>query len=136
MNVNDKLIYLLSQNKYAQSIGIEILELERGHGKARMKYGENVTNPYGLIHGGCLYSLADIVSGIVACTYGCYVTTLSGNMNYMKAAINTEYVYCHADILRAGRHIIVAGVRLTNDDNELLDSGEFTFYVTEKAVEA
>ena len=65
---------------------------------------------------------------------GYFVTTVSGNMNFLLPAQNTEYVYCEVKKLRLGRHLAVFDVKIKNDDNQVLDSGEFTFFVTEKKV--
>ncbi len=91
-------------------------------------------NPYGTLHGGSLYSLADIVAGTVACMNGYFVTTVSGNMNFLLPADRTEYVYCEVLKLRQGKHLGVFEVKIKNDKQQILDSGEFTFFVTEQEI--
>ena len=125
---------VVAENPYMKVLGIELLALQEAYGLARMKYKEELLNPYKTLHGGSLYSLADIVAGTVACMNGYFVTTVSGNMNFLLPAQNTEYVYCEVKKLRLGRHLAVFDVKIKNDDNQVLDSGEFTFFVTEKKV--
>lgn len=125
---------MVSENAYMRFLGIEILDLKQEYALARMKYKKELTNPYGMLHGGSLYSLADIVAGTAACMSGHYVTTVTGNLNFMLPAEGTEYIYCEAIRLRMGKHLAVFGVKLKDDRNRLLDSGEFTFYVTEQEV--
>lgn len=117
-----------------QFLGIELLKLKEGYSLARMKYKKELTNPYGMLHGGSLYSLADIVAGMAACMGGHYVTTVSGNMNFLLPADRTEYVYCEATKLRMGKHLAVFDVKLKDDKENILDSGEFTFFVTEHSL--
>lgn len=124
----------VTENKYVQFLGIEFLELLKGYGKARMRYKEELANPYGMLHGGCLYSMADIVAGTAACAYGYYVTTVSGTLNFLLPADKTEYVYCEARQLRQGKRLAVYEVKITDDEGKLLDSGEFTFFVTGQSV--
>lgn len=125
---------VIEENFYMQFLGVELLKLQEGYSLARMKNRKELQNPYGMLHGGSLYSLADIVAGTAACMGGCYVTTVSGIMNFLLPADQTEYIYCEAKQLRMGRHLAVFEVKLKDDKEKVLDSGEFTFFVTEHKV--
>lgn len=122
---------VIEENFYMRFLGVELLKLQEGYGLARMKNKKELQNPYGMLHGGSLYSLADIVAGTAACMGGSYVTTVSGTMNFLMPADKTEYIYCEAKQLRMGRHLAVFEVKLKDDRENVLDSGEFTFFVTE-----
>lgn len=124
----------VEENAYMQFLGIELLELKEDYSRARMKYKKELANPYGMLHGGSLYSLADIVAGTTACMCGHFVTTVSGNLNFLSPAVQTEYVYCEAKRLRGGKHLSVFEVKITDDQGHILDSGEFTFFVMEQKV--
>ena len=125
---------VVAENEYMRFLGIELLELKEGYGLGRMKCKKELLNPYGMFHGGSLYSMADIVAGTVGCMSGYYVTTVSGSLNFLLPATNTEYVYCEAVQLRMGKHLAVFDVKIKDDNGKILDSGEFTFFVTEQAV--
>lgn len=125
---------ILKENAYVQFLGIELLKAEKDGILARMPYKKELANPYGMLHGGSLYSFADITAGAAACMCGYYVTTVSGTMNFLLPALHTEYVYCEARKLRQGKHLAVFDVRIKDDAGQLLDSGEFTFFVTERQV--
>ena len=135
MSRKEVLLNMMKENSYMRYLGIEMLEMEEGYGRARMPYKKELANPYGMFHGGCLYSMADIVSGTIASMKGYYVTTVNGSLDFLLPAIDTEYVYCEATELRQGRHLAVYEVKLTDDVGKLLDSGNFTFFVTEQKVE-
>lgn len=125
---------ILQENAYIQFLGVEFLTLKEGFAQARMSCKKELANPYGMLHGGSLYSFADTVAGAAACMYGYFVTTVSGTMNFLLPALRTEYVYCEATQLRRGKHLTVFDVRIKDDNGQLLDSGEFTFYVTDQPV--
>ncbi len=124
----------ISENLFVRHLGIEFLELAEGYARARMPYKAELLNPYGFIHGGCLYSLADIVAGNAACMSGRYATTVSGIMNYLEPAVSSEFVYCEAGKLRVGAHLAVFEVRIWDERGKLLDSGEFTFFLSDQKV--
>ena len=125
---------IIDTNSYMRYLGVEMLKLTEGYGLGRMRYKEELLNPYGMLHGGSLYSLADIIAGAVACMGGHFVTTVSGNMNFLLPADHTEFVYCESIQLRQGKHLAVFDVKIKDDENRVLDSGEFTFFLTEHEV--
>lgn len=125
---------IIDTNSYMRYLGVEMLKLTEGYGLGRMRYKEELLNPYGMLLGGSLYSLADIIAGAVACMGGHFVTTVSGNMNFLLPADHTEFVYCEAIQLRQGKHLAVFDVKIKDDENRVLDSGEFTFFLTEHEV--
>lgn len=125
---------IVKENAYMQFLGIEILELKEGYALGRMKYKKELANPYDMLHGGSLYSMADIIAGTAACMGGHFVTTVSGTLNFLLPATQTEYVYCETTALRQGSHLAVYDVRIRDDNQKVLDSGEFTFFITEHEV--
>ncbi|MCR4991177.1 MAG: PaaI family thioesterase [Lachnospiraceae bacterium] len=126
--IREKLIPELYANKLNDFIGFEILELSSTYSKTRVKYKEQIVNPYGSIHGGALLTLADAMAGATACMSGYYVTTVSANLNFLLPAVNTEYIYCECMKLKTGKHILVFDIRITDDSGNILDSGEFSFF--------
>ena len=70
--VRQTLLKFTQDNFYMRNLKIEILDMKQGFVKAKMLVTKEILNPYGSVHGGCLYSLADIVTGVAACTYGYY----------------------------------------------------------------
>lgn len=125
---------LVKQNPYMQELKIEILEIERGYVKGRLWVTEKVLNPYGSVHGGCLYSLADITAGLAACTYGVYSSTIDGNMEYILPAVDTQYILCEAKEIRQGMHVSQYEAVLYDDKGQLVDKAVFSFYMMNRAV--
>ena len=127
--IDKKIHEIIDNNTYMQTLGMELVSLDEGYAKGRMKMADIIKNSYGGVHGGALYSLADTIAGCAACTYGCYVCTVSGNMNYLLPGVNTEYIYCEAKVVRQGMHLAVYDVEITDDSDKVLQTGTFTLYV-------
>lgn len=124
----DVLRRLLEKNPYATDMGIELIESGEGYALARVPLAKRFTNFYGGMHGGCSYSLGDTVAGLAATSFGHYVTTVDGHMNYLLPVRNTEYVYCEAECVRQGNSIGVYDVKITDDSGKLLCKGDYTYY--------
>lgn len=124
----EKLFELAGRNPFAKYMGMELIEVEQGFAKGRVRLDRQLTNVYGGMHGGCAYALADTLAGIAAATYGSYVTTVNGTMNYLLPISDTSYVYCEAKVVRQGNSVGVYETVIKNDAGELLCNGTFTYY--------
>ena len=128
---------LLEQNPFGSLLQMKIKEAELGRVKAELPFKKEFTNIYGDLHGGVLYSAVDTICGIAAGTYGYYVTTVDGQIRYLKAARATEYVTCTAKVVKPGRNITVVSFEIMDSNGMLLNTGDFTFYnLKEKEIKA
>ena len=132
--MRDKLIPELYSNEYNSFIGFEVMELSSTYSKSRIKADSRLHNTYGSIHGGALLSFVDAMAGATASMSGYYATTVSANLNFLLPAVNTEYIYCECMKLKTGKHILVFDIRVTDDQGNLLDSGEFSFFASKVPV--
>ena len=126
---------LVARNPFAAQLGIEIIEIREGYVLSKAKKKPELENVYGDLHGGCLYTIADNMAGIAASTYGYYVTTVDGSIRYLKAARNTEYIYCEAKVIKPGRTIDAVHVEITDDAGMLLNTADFTYFNLRKREE-
>ena len=124
----DRIRKILEKSEYIQSLGIEMLELTDEYARGRMPFEARYCNPYGTMHGGCLYSLADTVAGSLAYHSGGDVVTVEGNLHFLEAAKDTEFVYCEARMKKCGKTLIVVDVEIKDDEGRLLDSGCYSFF--------
>ncbi len=128
----DKIIEKIKEtfktNGFIKNIGIEYIECGDGKAKGRLKLSENVKNPYGMAHGGCLFSLADTIAGIAAMTRGSYVTTLSSSIEYLRPGKNTDYIYADAREIKNGRTVSVYDVFVTDDSGKNLAKATLSYY--------
>lgn len=108
---------------------IELLQIEPGHSLFKIEVAEKMLNHYGAVHGGALYSLCDMVSGMTAYAYGVTNVTLSGNINYLRpAGIGTLYIECNA--LHKGRTTVVQDVLVRDDEDRSICTARMTMYIT------
>ena len=111
-----KLNRLLEKNPFAQLLGMELLEVREGYAYGRMRMDETL-------------------AGLAASTYGNYVTTIDGKMNYLEAVKDTGYVYGEAEVQRQGGRIGVYTVKLMDENQKVLVTADFTYYRTGQAID-
>ncbi len=116
---------------YAKGLGMIFREIEPGYAMATMELNERVVNPIGSIHGGALFSLADIVAGVAANANGANVTTLDSNIHFLAPAFldKTKKLTAKARTIKAGKTIHVIEVEITDDNEKLIATAQFSFYV-------
>lgn len=112
-----------------QHLNIELTDISEGSASAKIKIQQHHRNLHGGMHGGCVFSLADTVAGYTAMSLGTVVTTLNASFNYLRPAINTEYVYCKGEVVKSGKTVIVVRTLLSDDSGRLIADGSFSCFV-------
>jgi len=81
---------------------------------------EEMTNPYGVLHGGIIAAMADDVIGTAVfglCDAETF-TSVNLSLDYLSSVNLGETVYATGTILREGRRMIYAECELTDDAGE------------------
>lgn len=97
-------------------LGIKVVEIDDGYAKLVMPFHEKLTQPYGIVHGGAIFSLAD--SAVAIATTSIVeperkVLTIEMKINFL-APVKDGVMEAKARVLRKGR-IIPAEVDITNN---------------------
>ena len=101
--------------------GITVTKLEKDVAEGELVITPQSLNSGGIVHGGCLATLADTVAGNgVACA-----TFLS------PACGDGHKIYCRAIPQKIGRTLCLYEVSLTDDNGREVAAGSFTFFLKE-----
>lgn len=103
-------------------LGITVLELEPGYCKGELKLRPELNNPLGMVHGGCIFSLADTIGGLAAVSRNpdARVVTLNSNINFLRPAENTAKLIAEGREIKYGSKIGVYEVHITNEEGVLI----------------
>lgn len=115
-----------SKNSFITYCGIEIIPEENGC-CTRVKIMPKHHNPYGIVHGGLLYTMADTAAGYTARTLTKSPVTLNSEFHYI-GNVPSGVLTARPEILKAGRHILLIRVGVFADGKVLLAEGTFTYY--------
>lgn len=118
------------ENRFIDYCGIEIIQDEQGcHGSVKVEPKHH--NPYGIVHGGLLYTMADTTAGYTARTLAPSPVTLNSEFHYMRN-VPSGTLTAWPEVLKAGRHILLIRVRVMAEEEILLAEGTFTYYTDGK----
>lgn len=126
---NKLMNYANHARSYAKYSGITIKRIAPNYCEGELTVTADSCNYLGIVHGGCLATLADTVAGIAACSSGRGTVTLSYGFNFIRPA-RGNVIKCIAEPDKVGRTISVFRCSLTDDAGELVASGQFTFFMT------
>jgi acyl-CoA thioesterase len=73
-------------DRFAQHSGIELLEIGEGRAKAKMTIGDQHLNGVDLVHGGAIFTLADLVFAAASNSHGTVAVAINASIWFVKAA--------------------------------------------------
>ena len=112
-------------NKYN---GITVVDIGEDYCIVEGELREEALNPWGMAHGGFVYSLCDVAAGVVVNQDKRKSLTLSGNMHYLHASKGSK-LRAEGKIVKDGRSIAVVETSVYDDEGTLTASGSFELFI-------
>ena len=106
-------------------IRLESVELDRAVYSLEIR--PESRNPYGMVHGGALYTLADDAAGGAAHSDGRHYVTQSGNLHFLDNRAH-GVIRAEGRVRHRGRSTVLVLVDVTGGDGVLLATGEFSYF--------
>ena len=119
---------MLQNDAFSQWMGIEVLDSAPGYCKLSMKVRDEMTNGFGVCHGGITFSFADSALAFASNSRGSISLALENNINYTKKVNVGDMLIAETYELQNGRTIGVYKVRIFNQDEELAAEFRGTVY--------
>lgn len=120
-------------NPFMQHIHIE--QLHAGGDKAGfvLHIFPDSLNPYGVVHGGAIYALADNTAGVAAHSDGRFYVTQNSAMHFLRNQAEGD-VTAKAFVRHRGHATCLVRVDVTGEGDKLIATGDFTFFCVDKTV--
>lgn len=114
-------------NAFALYNGIHTRQTGNGTAEAFLDMGPNSLNPYGLLHGGAYYTLADCAAGAACRDDGRKYVTLHGSLDFIRSAKEGR-VTARAVVKHRGRTTCLVFVEISGPDGTVYASGHYSFF--------
>ena len=116
-------------NNFARHVGIVTTKIEEGYAEVQMALQPYHLNPTGIVHGGALYTMADVVVGSANASMGTHGVTVDGDYHYLApASADMKTLTAVAKCIKPGKKICVFDVEVLAEDKTLIGKGTFTTY--------
>ena len=122
----------LQKNAFMLHNHIELESVEPDRAVFRLDIRPESRNPYGMVHGGAIYTMADNATGTAAHTDGRYYVTQTSALHFLRNQASGT-VRATAWVRHRGKSTVLTAVDITGEDGKLLATGEFTFFCVDKA---
>lgn len=93
----------------------------------RLEIRRESRNPYDMVHGGALYTLADDAAGAAAHSDGRHYVTQHGDLHFLDNRAHGT-IRAEGHVRHRGRSTVLVGVDITDEAGVLLAAGEFSYF--------
>lgn len=114
-------------DRFAEYVGIELLEAGPGRARARLEIGERHLNAVGVAHGAAIFSLADLVFAVASNSHGNIALGINVSMSFLKAA-GTGALTAEAEEVAVNPRLATYLIRVQDDRGELIALMQGTVY--------
>ena len=115
-------------NPFMEYNGIEICSVSLDHTELKATITENSKNPYGLIHGGLMYTMMDCVSGITARADNHSYVTQSVYVNYLGNVKDQDVIYAEGTVVKRGKTMTIIHAIVRTEDGKVLADGTIDMF--------
>lgn len=117
----------LKDNAHMRNNHIEMVSVERDYAIFKMEINIDNMNPFGMVHGGALYTLADNATGAAAVSIGQPYVTQEGSLHFVDNQ-TSGIVKAEARVCHRGRKTCLIEVDITGENGKLIATGLFTYF--------
>ena len=121
---------MMSQDAFSKWLGIEVARVEMGHCLLQMKVRKEMTNGFGIAHGGITYSLADSALAFASNSRGIQSVSIETSISHLKKVETNDILTVTAKEVSCTRKIAVYQMTITNQKEEVVADFKGTVYRT------
>lgn len=118
---------VLGRNDFGKSIGVELLKDQDDKCYGKLVIRPEHLNPIGVVHGGCIFTLADAVCGFTVGSMGGISTTVNSHIQYLNPSFSPKYLIAEVKPRKMGKLIRNLDVEIRDDQNVVIAFAEFVF---------
>lgn len=108
------------KDRFARLLGIEIVSAGDGKAVCRMAIGDQHLNAMDTVHGGAIFSLADLTFALACNSRGVLSVALSATINYVKPGKKGSILTAQAHEITLGNKVGTYTVEIRDQSDEIL----------------
>lgn len=121
----------IKDNGFMSYNGLYVVEAKENYVKIGVDITEKSLNPFGIVHGGLIYTLADSAMGIALATTGKSGVTLNSTIDYLTPGKGKK-LFADTEIVKDGKSIVVFRVNIKDENDTLVSVASGTYYIINK----
>lgn len=125
--MNDKLMKLLDNDRFAALVGIELVKVQPGYAVAKMEITEKHLNGVNIIQGGAIFTLADFAFAAASNACGQITVGINASISYFQAS-NGKTLIAEAKEVAVSQKIANYNVDVFNENKDHIARLSITGY--------
>ena len=121
----------LAANAFTDYNFIKLEAAEADRAVYRLDIRPESRNPYGMVHGGALYTLADDAAGTAAHGDGRHYVTQHGDLHFLDNRAHGT-IRAVGRVRHRGRSTVLVDVEITDESGALLATGAFSYFCVDR----
>ncbi len=118
----------LENDRFAESLGIELIEVGEGYSKCSMVVTDEMLNAHGSAHGGAIFTLADYAFAVACNSHGQVAVALQVSVNFLEAVKSGTRLIAEGKEEVLGSRIGLYHLTVTDESGKLIASAQATAY--------
>ncbi|HEU0063743.1 MAG TPA: hydroxyphenylacetyl-CoA thioesterase PaaI [Flavisolibacter sp.] len=118
MNCDQVVEHMMKNDRFSQWLGIEIIKIEEGYAKLKMKLRDEMVNGFGVIHGGITFSFADSALALACNNRNNFSLALDVSISFTKTALPGQVLTADAKEMHNGRSTGLYIITIKNEKEE------------------
>lgn len=123
---------MLAKDAFSEWCGMEVLEIAPRRSVVQMRVREEMSNGFGVSHGGIVYSLADSALAFAANTHGRVTVAIENAISYPRAVRVGDVITARCEEESSSNRLGFYRVVVTNQRDEIVSTFRGTVYKTDK----
>ncbi len=126
---------MLNNDAMSQWLGIKLVKIEKGNVSISMVVKKEMTNGFGIAHGGITYSLSDSCLAFSANTHGIHSVSIETSISHLKPVNVGDVLTTKTTEISLTKRVGVYQIEVFNQNNHLVSTLKGTMYRTGKVWE-
>jgi acyl-CoA thioesterase len=115
----EKMYQYFEQENFASICGMHLTDISAGYAKAEMKIEKRHLNVLGTVHGGAIFTLADMAFAAASNSHGTAAVAINADISFVKA-VSEGYLYAEAKETSINPRISTYTVAVTNENGDTI----------------
>lgn len=107
---------------------IQIVDVDDGTSVVEVPLTKECLNPLGIAHGGLIFSLCDVATGVAARSGGRKTVSQDASVYFLRPGVNTEKLTARGRVIREGGRSGLAEAEVYTDDGTLVAKANVTIH--------
>ena len=117
-----------SYDDFNRHNGLRLTDVGDGTATVEVTLRRESLNPRGMAHGGLIFTLCDVATGVAARTGGRTTVSQDASIYFLRPGVNTEKLTAKGRVLKEGRTTGYAEAEVFNDDGTLIAKAAVTVH--------